>query len=99
MNADLEMRCATCWFWDNEVPTIANSVKRPRGADPLVGTCHARPPEAARSAAFMVPLFPETHADRFCGSWQPTGTASGPDGGERSPADGNVIPVDFRGAA
>lgn len=94
-----DMRCANCFYWDNEVPGIANSIKRARGADPQLGACHARPPEAARSAAFMVPIFPETHANRFCGSWQPGHEGGGPDDGERQLSGGTVIPVNFRGAA
>ncbi|WP_288935101.1 hypothetical protein [uncultured Sphingomonas sp.] len=91
MSSEPGMRCANCFFWDNEVPVLANGTRRPRGADPQLGTCHARPPEATRSAGFPMPLFPETHADRFCGSWQPCGQAGGPDDGER--ATDNVIPI------
>lgn len=87
--------CATCAHWDRGGAAIATAVRDP-SAMTDVGACCIMPPQLVREGPYWATAaFPQTHASRGCGEWEPEGEADD-GGGER--AQTNVVPFD-RGAA
>lgn len=73
--------CDNCEWWVENGPQLANATRDLVKAS-RVGTCQVRPPAAMLLAGVIVTVFPETHADRFCGEWGPQ-DAEAPSPGEK----------------
>lgn len=82
--------CRTCMFWRQGLAPVATTVRLP-DASPDLGICEYHPPTVHVVGGAAISLFPAVHADRCCFEWTPD-VHDGPRGG-------NVIPVDFGGAA
>jgi len=88
-----EHRCETCVYWDQAGAKLANAIIDP-AAQPDVGVCLFAPPVLMATIHFPVSVFPEVHASRWCGAWDPIPDDGG--GGERQPdaKPDNVISFD-----
>lgn len=89
-------RCATCLFWQRGGSMISAAARDPAATDD-VGSCNVRSPFVAPSIHFPVGVFPQTHANRFCGDYEPRDEDDGDDGEREPQPDGNV--VELRSAA
>jgi len=90
---DPKVRCATCLYWTQGASALATAAPDANPlATPELGTCALYPPVAVETKWFPVWAFPEVHADRFCGDWEPDGA---PDDGAREdlPTD-NVVKLE-----
>ncbi|QTH21969.1 hypothetical protein HRJ34_00045 [Rhizorhabdus wittichii] len=75
--------CADCVHWDRGGASIATATRDP-SVGPDIGTCCVMPPQLARSGPYWATaIYPQTHASRFCGEWEPIPDNGG--GGEHEP--------------
>jgi len=91
-----DQRCETCVYWGQAGARLANAIIDP-AAKPDVGVCMYNPPVMMPTAHFPVSVFPEVHASRWCGGWEPE-PEDGGDGGKEEPASSNVLAFN-RGAS
>ena len=89
------LSCRTCRWWQEGLPASATMLRSPAPSADW-GACQISPPQVVSGVSAAVPLWPQTHAERFCGSWAGLTAGSDSDG----PNDGehvNVVPL--RGVA
>lgn len=85
--------CRNCVYWEQAGARLANAIVDP-SAHADMGVCVFNPPmvKEAPSFPFPISMFPEVHADRWCGGWEAPADDGG--GGERQPQ--NVVPFNRR---
>lgn len=81
--------CATCRWFAKGAPALAAATLNAT-TKPGVGTCQLYAPVLAETRWFPVSMFPEVHAERWCGDWQ---EGDDPDDGERAAVPAEVVPI------
>ena len=89
-NEPLDMRCATCKFWEPGAPALATATRDPAACSGE-GACQVNPPQVIYANLRPTSYFPITTGDRFCSRW--AGESDGPDGGEEID-DSTVVPFE-----
>lgn len=83
--------CANCAHWDRGAPSIATAT-RDLSVPPETGACCVMPPQLVREGPYWATAaYPQTHASRFCGEWEPAPEST--QGGEAGKSN-NVISFD-----
>lgn len=84
-------RCETCTWWCRGAAQLSTGSLD--GASPSdVGTCQNRTPFVVLSTTPGLPIsmWPQTHANRFCGDWVGENEADSP-GGEEVPVEADRV--------